>query len=225
MSALADEKPDADGWFGKHQRGAWIAAGASIVAALIAVLVPVLTSSGDDTPTPPAAVPSVAPTSSATVPATVPTSPATTPRTTTPTVSPPPSRTEPPPATPGPSRAGTQLWRGALLLDTEPKDLDSAPPDRVGYSTNGDVSIELNHDLLSANGTLIAQWSGATLPGYADCSTAVDSLGSREPTKLSKRTVLCVRTSEQNIARLKVTSVPTGLEVKTTFDVVTWNAD
>jgi hypothetical protein len=86
--------------------------------------------------------------------------------------------------------------------------------------------MELNHELLSANGTLIAQWSGATgtLPGYADCSAAVDTFGSRDPAKLSKRTVLCVRTTEQNIARLKVTSVPEGLEVKTTFDVVIWNA-
>jgi hypothetical protein len=86
--------------------------------------------------------------------------------------------------------------------------------------------MELNHELLSSNGTLVAQWSGATstLPGYAECSAAVDTFGSREPAKLSKRTVLCIRTSEQNIARLKVTSVATGLEVKTTFDVVIWNA-
>ncbi|TDO59047.1 hypothetical protein EV651_109322 [Kribbella sp. VKM Ac-2571] len=139
-----------------------------------------------------------------------------------PATTPVPSQTPPPgPRTPP---AGTQLWQGALLLDTEPKDLDAAPPEPVGYSYNGDVYIELNHELTSSNGTLIARWSGGALPGYADCSTAVGALGTRQPMKLSTRTVLCVRTSEQNIARLEVTSVATGLDVKTTFTAVIWNA-
>jgi hypothetical protein len=216
---LADEEPDV----GRHQKGAWIAAGAAIVAALIAALVPVLASSGDDDkgdkPVDPITVTVVAPTPSASAP-TSPSAPAaTTRRPTTPV----PSKTDPP-APPSTSLVVTQLWKGALLLDTEPKDLDAAPPEPVGYSYNGDVYIELNHELMSSNGTLVARWSGGALPGYADCSTAVGALGSRQPMKLSTRTVLCVRTSEQNIARLKVTSVATGLDVKTTFDVVIWTA-
>ncbi|TCC08091.1 hypothetical protein [Kribbella soli] len=213
MSTVADDEPDAntsdtrgEGWFGRHQKGAWIAAGATVVAALIAALVPVLASSGDDnnavvsTPSPAASMSGSAP-----------------------TTTPVPSQTPSPSTT----AAGSQLWQGALLLDTTAKDLDAVPPEPVGYADEGDVYMLLNNEMSGWNGTLIAQWTGpGDLPGLQDCSNVVGTLGSTDKVKLTKKTVLCVRTSDRNIARLKVSALGAGgaLESRATFDAVIWKA-
>jgi hypothetical protein len=83
----------------------------------------------------------------------------------------------------------------------------------------------LNHQMEGWNGTLIAKWTGAALPTYEECAGIIGALGSRDAVKLPKRTVFCVRTSDRNIARLKVTSVGEGLDDKATFDAVIWTAD
>jgi hypothetical protein len=216
MSTLADEKPDANssdardgGWFDRHQKGAWIAAGATIVAALIAALVPVLASSGDDKNT--AGGPAVVPTPSAPAPA--------------PTTTPPSTQTGSPGQQNSSAPAGTELWKGSLLVDAEPKDLD-AVPDPVGSADKSDVYMVLNFEFEGWNGARIAQWSGgaSSLPGYQECSDAIGALGSRK-VQLSKKSVLCVQTSDGNVVRLKVTALgPTSIDTRATFDAVIWNA-
>jgi hypothetical protein len=222
MSTVADDEPPANasdtrdgGWFGKHQKGAWIAAGATVVAALIAALVPVVASSGDDKDT--VAGPAVAPTPS----------PAASTSGSAPTSTPVSSQTPSPGPSPSAAPAGSQLWRGALLLSTEAKDLDAVPPEPVGYADEGDVYMLYDNEMSGWNGTLIAQWTGTgNLPGPQDCSNVVGALGSRDKVKLSKTTVLCVRTSGRNIARLKVSALGDGggLDSRATFDAVVWKA-
>lgn len=209
MRKLADETARGGGWFDRHQKGAWIAAGATIVAALIAALVPVLSSSGDDKNDGAVTTPSASGPTSGSAPAT----PSQTP-----------SSVPPPSATP----AGGPLWQGKMLLDTEARDLDAAPPERVGYSDTGDVYMLLNNEMSGWNETLIAQWTEpGSLPGPEDCSNVVDTLGSRTKVQLTKKTVLCVRTSERNIARLKVATLDEGgaLNSRATFDTVVWPAN
>ncbi|MET9271682.1 hypothetical protein [Kribbella sp. NPDC003557] len=211
MSTLADEKPEANSWFDRHQRSAWIAAGASIATALIATLVPVFANSGDDKDT--AGGPAAVSTPSA----------STSPTASAPTTTPTPGESESPSSSGSP--AGSQRWKGVLLVDAEPKDLD-ALPDPDGSDDKGDVFMVLNYEFGGQNSTRIAQWAGASgaLPGYQECSDAVDALGSRDNVKLSKKTVLCVRTSAGNVVRLKVSKLgETSIDTHTTFDGVIWN--
>ncbi|TCC30007.1 hypothetical protein [Kribbella speibonae] len=210
MRKLADETARGGGWFDRHQKGAWIAAGATIVAAFIAALVPVLGSSGDDKNDGAVTTPSASGSTSGSAPAT------------------PPSQTPSSAPSPSASPAGGPLWQGKMLLDTEARDLDAAPPERVGYSDTGDVYMLLNNEMSGWNETLIAQWTEpGGLPGPEDCSNVVDTLGSRSKVQLTKKTVLCVRTSERNIARLKVATLDEGgaLNSRATFDTVVWPAN
>ena len=213
MSALVDEKPETNSWFDRHQRSAWIAAAASIATAPIATLVPIFANSGDDKDT--AGGPAAVPTSSASTSSTA-SAPTSTP---TPT----PGENESPSSSATP--AGSQRWKGSLLVDAEPKDLD-ALPDPDGADDQGDVFMVLNYEFGGQNSTRIAQWAGASgaLPGYQECSDAIDALGSRDNVKLSKKTVLCVRTSAGNVVRLKVSKLgETSIDTHTTFDAVIWN--
>ncbi|MGW7683116.1 hypothetical protein ACWGID_20445 [Kribbella sp. NPDC054772] len=202
------------GWFDRHQKGAWIAAGATVFAALIATLVPVFASSGDDKDA--VSGPVAAPSSAVSGPTqqTTPSTPQ----------SPSESSSQTPTATP----AGSQLWHGTLSLDHEAKDLDAVPPQRAAYSDEGDIYMLYENEMSGWNNVLIAPWPdpAGTLPGPQECSDLATTQGSRDDFKLTKKTVLCVITSDQNIARLKVSALGAGgaLDSRATFDVVIWKA-
>ncbi|NJQ00369.1 hypothetical protein [Streptomyces zingiberis] len=192
---------------------AWIAAGATIVAALITVLVPLLGSSGGEETTggAPAAVPSAPPSSPAPGSVPAPASPS------------PSEETGTPGPDPGSSPAGSELWRGSLLLGTEPKDLDAGQPAAVGYSDEGDVYLLPGGEIEGWNGTVVSLWSGGTdrAPGYEECANTVQAEGARKQ-RLARNTVLCVRTGAGNIARLELTELDPGGR-SGTFGVIIWS--
>ncbi|NEA16903.1 hypothetical protein [Streptomyces halstedii] len=127
-----------------------------------------------------------------------------------------------------PSPAGSELWRGSLLLDHEPKDLDTGQPVAVGFADEGDVYTLPGNEIEGWNGTVISLWSGRTtrLPSYEECTNMVDAEGTRKQ-QLTKNGVLCVRTSAGNIARLKLTALGSdgiGSDNRNMFDAVVWDA-
>ncbi|NUR94986.1 MAG: hypothetical protein HOV67_06955 [Kribbellaceae bacterium] len=230
-----------ESWFGRHQQAAWIAAGASIVVALITTLVPVLGSSGDDKVAGPSVTsgpvsPPVTP--PITVPITVPVTVRTTVQTTVQPSARPTAPTLPPtrPTVSQPvetalpsSTAGSVLWQGSLLLDTYAKDLDAVPPGPASdYGTDGDMYMLLGQQLSAMNRTLLTRWTGhsPSLPRYQDCAATIRAGNIQDQQPLSKSTVLCVQTSEGNVARLRVTALPQnqyGTGYRATFDVVVWS--
>lgn len=243
---MADDEPgtdpSADGngsreresWFGRHQQAAWIAAGASIVVALITTLMPVLGSSGDDKVAGPS-VTSGPVSSPVTVPITVPVTVRTTVRTTVQPSARPTTPTVPPTRptvsqTPLPSStAGTVLWQGSLLLDTYAKDLDTAPPAPASdYGSDGDIYMLLGQQLSAMNRTLLTRWKQSTsLPGYRDCVAMIAAGDIEDQQPLAKSAVLCAQTSEGNVARLRVTALPQnqyGTGYRATFEVVVWSS-
>lgn len=115
-----------------------------------------------------------------------------------------------------------------MLLDHEPKDLDDGQPVAVGYADEGDVYILPGNEIEGWHGTVISVWAGhtTTLPGPQECSNTVDAEGT-EKQQLTKNTVLCIRTSAGNIARLKLTELGSegiGGEDRNMFDAVIWDA-
>lgn len=212
---MADDRSDADvpggeraSWFSRHQQAAWIAAGATVLAALITTVVPLL---GSDDDTDDAPEPVAAPTSQPSA---------------TPDATSAPASADPAQPAPDPSPAGTERWQGRLLLDTEPKDLDAAQPVGVGRSDDGDVYLISRDEIEGWNGTTISVWSGDTTspPGYEECAGTVHAEGT-EQQELTDDAVLCVHTSAGNIARLTLTEVERGTtDYYATFDAVVWEA-
>ncbi|MCK1794726.1 hypothetical protein MTQ01_01525 [Streptomyces sp. XM4193] len=208
-----DSPPDGrdDGWFSRHQRAAWIAAGATLAAALITVLVPILASSDEDGG---AAAPSDGPTSSAPESDSAPE----------PEQSADSSRS-PDSSTGSSSANGTELWKGSLLLDHSPKDLDAGQPVAVGYADTGDLYMTFANQIIGGHGSVVSLWAGPadTLPDFQQCADTVTAAGAGEQ-ELVKDVVLCVQTSEGNIARLKLIergSSGAGRDHRN-FDAVIW---
>lgn len=143
---------------------------------------------------------------------------------------PPSKQTETPEPDHSSAPTGGELWRGSLLLDHEPKDLDAGQPVAVGYADEGDVYTLPGNEIEGWNGTVISMWAGhtTTLPGLEECSNTVDAEGTKEQQQLTKNTVLCIRTSAGNIARLKLTELGSdgigGEENRSRFDAVIWDA-
>ncbi|MFF7095927.1 hypothetical protein ACFY9A_26550 [Streptomyces rubradiris] len=179
---------------------------------MITALVPLLGSSGDEKAE---GAPPVVPTPSA--PASLPSS------------APPPTGAETPePDHASPPPTGSEHWRGSLLLDHEPKDLDAEHPVAVGSSGEGDVYTLPGNEIEGWNGTVISVWSGrgTGLPGFEECSGTVDAEGTAKQ-RLTRDTVLCVRTSAGNIARLELTALGSdgvGGDNRAMFDAVVWKA-
>jgi hypothetical protein len=159
-----------------------------------------------------------------TVPVTVRTTVQTTVKTTAPT---PPTASRPTETPPPSSTAGTVLWQGSLVLDTDAKDLDAVPPVLGGYY-DSDIYMLLGHQMSGTTGTVISRWTkrSPSLPGYRDCASTIGPEGGVQQQQLSKSTVLCLQTNEGNIARLRVTALPDneyGIGHRAVFDVVIWS--
>ncbi|MGW2045219.1 hypothetical protein ACWCPF_08545 [Streptomyces sp. NPDC001858] len=197
------------GWFARGNQAAWIGAVGVLLAALVGVGVPVLLSSGDDD-------------SDGAAAPTAPTTPSTAPPASTPLPS-----SSPPPPTPSPTSAGSERWRGTLVFDSQSKELDGEQPVTRKYQA-GDLEISGWRDHYSIRGlgaTVISLWpaDAAALPGYQDCADTVDAEGVDDH-PLAKGMVVCVRTSEGNVARLSLVSLP-GEGSRATFDAVVWTAE
>ncbi|MEU3477183.1 hypothetical protein ACI2LO_00405 [Streptomyces sp. NPDC033754] len=214
-------------------RGAWIGAGATLVAAVIGVVGTYLVNTDNDTKaTPPAAAAqgpdsSKAPESQA--PATTGESAPATPTATTSELTTPPATPPATPPTTAPAKpAGTVEWQGALAITyTDSKDLDSAPPVESEINAENDFSVYPfgDHMLQPEGDTKALVWKDASkVPAYADCAGVVDTLGTSTEMKLKTGLVVCARTNDGRLARLTVKEL-TGQSSDATgiFDVVVWS--
>ncbi|MFF8834925.1 hypothetical protein [Streptomyces sp. NPDC015130] len=219
-------------------RGAWIGAGATLVAAVIGVVGAYLVSSnnnGNANPAPPAAQ---GPATGTTSPGEevqggdkAPSDSSESPEATRSSeVSEAAESSEPPaPVTPSGKPAGTVEWQGALALTyAENKDLDSAPPVHSGINVENDVSIYTfgtTPRMQLGNEVKALVWKDSTkVPAYADCARDIDTLGTSMEVKLKTGLVLCASTNDGRLARLTVKEVG-GLASDTNgvFDVVVWS--
>ncbi|MGW0947204.1 hypothetical protein ACWD4O_32295 [Streptomyces sp. NPDC002623] len=215
---MAEDRSDANtrdgGWFAGGNQAAWIGAVGVLLAALIGVGVPLLLSSGDDDGGGTAAPTTPTTTTAAEAPG--------------PGSTPPPASPSPPSATPTPSptAAGSERWHGTLTFDSQSKELDEGQPVTRNYQA-GDLEISGWRDHYSIHGlgtTVLSLWpADAALPSYTDCANTVDAEGV-EDRPLTKGMVVCVRTSEGNVARLRLVSLP-GEGSRGTFDAVVWAAE
>ncbi|MEV1068331.1 hypothetical protein [Streptomyces sp. NPDC050263] len=215
---MAEDRADAGtrdgGWFARGNQAAWIGAVGVLLAALVGVGVPLLLSSGDDDGGG-AAAPTTPTTPSAEAPGSTP-----------PPASP--SSSAPPPTatpTPAPSSAGSERWHGTLVFDSQSKELDGEQPVTRKYQA-GDLEIRgwRDYSIRGLGSTVLSLWpADAALPGYQDCANTVDAEGV-DGHPLTEGMVVCVRTSEGNVARLRLVSLPAEGS-KATFDAVIWAAE
>ncbi|MFB7589274.1 hypothetical protein [Streptomyces sp. NPDC056169] len=225
-------------------RGAWIGAGATLVAAVIGVVGTYLVSSGKTNadPAPPAAQ---APATSTTTPgeevrggddapSDASQSQGATAGTdstggTDSTQSPESSASATPPTTPPAKPAGTVEWQGALAITfDEDKDLDSAPPVESEINEENDFSVYpfgTTPMLRPEAGAKSLVWKDAAkVPTHADCAGVVDTLGTSTDMKMKTGLVVCARTNDGRLARLTVKEVTgQGSDTSGVFDVVVWS--
>ncbi|MEU3613863.1 hypothetical protein ABZ725_16310 [Streptomyces sp. NPDC006872] len=220
---MAEDRADAStrdgGWFARGNQAAWIGAVGVLLAALIGVAVPLLLASGDDD-----GGGAAAPTTPTTTPSAEAPGPGSTPPAASPSPSPPASASAP---TPAPTSAGSERWHGTLAFDSQSKELDEGQPVTRDYQA-GDLEISGWRDHYSIKGlgsTVLSLWpaDATALPGYQDCANTVDAEGVDDH-RLTKGMVVCVRTSEGNVARLRLVSLP-GEGSRATFDAVIWAAE
>lgn len=215
-------------------RGAWIGAGATLVAAVIGVVGTYLVSADNDgdsappqaqTPVSGPATPSGAETGSGDD------TPADSSRSPEATTS---QEASAPPATPAstapPAKpAGTVAWQGPLVITyTEDKDLDSAPPVESEIREENDFSVYPfgGHMLRPGDEVKALLWKDSTnkTPSYEDCARDIDTLGTSTETELRTGMVVCAATNDGRLARLTVKELA-GLasDTRAVFDVVVWS--
>jgi hypothetical protein len=209
-------------WFGGHRK-TWITVGGTVAVALIGVLGPQLLSGGPDgsdgsdgsVSASGTGTPSVSPSVTASSAA-------------------PGSRAAGVASSASPA-AGTVQWQGTLVItqaSTGYKDLDPAQPVTADYygQTNDFTTTILsgvdNYEIDALNGATVSLWEDSSrLPDYADCASTVDAGGAgKQP--LKKDGVVCVRTSEGRVGRLKMTAASQDEQALTAvvkFDAVVWN--
>ena len=213
-------------------RGAWIGAGATLVAAVIGVVGTYLVSSNNSNanPTPPAAQGPAAGASSQTPESQSPESQASESQDpATPATTPPAAPSTAPSTAPPAKPAGTPEWQGALAITyTEDKDLDSAPPAESEINEENDFSVYpfgTTHMLRPENGVKALVWKDSTkAPEFADCAGVVDTLGASNDLKMKTGLVVCARTNDGRLARLTVKELTgQGSDTSGVFDVVVWS--
>lgn len=197
-------------WF-TRERGAWIGAGGTIFAALIAVAALYLPQPGSDeesaAPAQGAGESSSPQQSSPETASAGPTASVATDR--------------PSPGSAGPVGSAVR-WQGRILFDGSSRDLDAVPPGKAAtgrgdIATGGGDIVEVQALL----GSTVALWEGEAMPNHGDCAETVETEGtSSHPLELD--TVLCVKTEEGHIARLQVSSFPENYGPFVKFDAVIW---
>ncbi|GGY66324.1 hypothetical protein GCM10010363_54540 [Streptomyces omiyaensis] len=210
-------------------RGAWIGAGATLVAAVIGVVGTYLVNTSDKEPE---AAPAPAPTSATPTPddgqaaentpgtdgtsgtdasgggTTAPAAQVTT--------------SAPPTAPPD-----TVHWQGTLVIAyADDKDLDAAPPVVSEINSDNDFAVYPfgDHMLRPDNGSRALVWKGAAkVPAYGDCAGVVDTQATSNDIEMKTGLTVCGRTGEGRLLRMTVKEL-SGLASDTaaTFDVVVW---
>jgi hypothetical protein len=128
-------------------------------------------------------------------------------------------------STPAQSASPAVQWHGTLVFDGGGKDLDGGRPiDATGdndLSTSG-IS-ESSYQLNALSGGSVSLWdAGREPPDYADCAGTVDAAGtSSAPLKVGA--VLCVKTGDGRIGRLKVMAFPEDYGPVVKFDAIVWS--
>ncbi|MEU3724643.1 hypothetical protein [Streptomyces sp. NPDC031705] len=202
-------------------RGAWIGAGATLVAAVIGVVGTYMVA-GNNSPASPAKNPAAAaatPAAQAPGAAAAPSDPAP------PQSSPSPAASAP--RTPSGKPPGTVQWEGALVIEyAGPKDLDAAPPEESEVNSDNDFSVYSfgNERLRPEGGAKMMVWEGPSkVPSYEDCAGVVDTLGTTKEADLKTGRVFCGKTKEGRVVRLTVKRFAGGGgSTNGTFDVVVW---
>ncbi|MFD4377493.1 hypothetical protein [Streptomyces sp. NPDC058486] len=216
-------------------RGAWIGAGATLVAALIGVAGMYLVNTGDDDP---AAAPAPVPTS---VTPTTPsaddkpttegtlgegsgTATAATPVQEAPATTAPPTTAPPTPTT----APDTVHWQGTLVITyVDDKDLDAAPPVESEINSDNDFAVYPfgGHMLRPDNGSKALVWKGAAkAPSYADCAGVVDTQGTDNEIEIKTGLTVCGRTGEGKLLRMTVEEMDgQASDTNATFDVMVWS--
>ncbi|NML49360.1 hypothetical protein HHL19_03220 [Streptomyces sp. R302] len=210
-------------------RGAWIGAGATLVAAVIGVVGTYLASSGNDNT--PAAAPAPAPTSASPSADDKPTRDATAGTDTTPTADTAPTTdaasTPSAPATPSGPAPDTVHWQGTLVITyVEDKDLDAAPPVMSEINRDNDFAVFPfgDHMLRPDNGAKALVWKGAAkAPTYEDCAGVVDTQATSNDIRIKTGLTVCGRTGEGRLVRMTVKDMAGQAgDTNATFDVVVW---
>ncbi|MGW6966173.1 hypothetical protein ACWGET_19220 [Streptomyces zaomyceticus] len=214
-------------------RGAWIGAGATLVAAVIGVVGTYMVSGnngGQSAPRaqPPAtsATPSGAEAGGDDTPADPSTGTDSSRSTATADSSQSPEAQAPQSPTGKPG--GTVEWQGALAIEyAEPKDLDAAPPAESEIREENDFSVYPfgSTMLRPEDGVKALVWKDSTkAPSYADCAGVIETLGTSEDMKVKTGMVLCASTNDGRVARLTVKELAgQASDTRGVFDVVVWS--
>nr|BFD82070.1 hypothetical protein StreXyl84_14710 [Streptomyces sp. Xyl84] len=123
----------------------------------------------------------------------------------------------------------TVRWQGTLAVGPgDGKELDGDHPVTGSSPALGGFDIstgELGDGIraFAGNGA-IARWQDPTRePGESDCADTVDARGEPYGVKLREGVVLCLRTDEGHVVRLKVTRAPQDYMSAVEFETVVWN--
>lgn len=203
-------------------RGAWIGAGATLVAAVIGVVGAYLVGNGGGKSTPaPVKEPVAAATPGGGAQG------AAAPSDAAPQSSPSPAASAP--RTPSGKPPGTVQWEGALAIEyADPKDFDVAPPVESEINKDNDFSVYsfgTTLRLRPEGGAKVLVWEDATkVPSYEDCAGVVDTMGSTKDMDLKTGRTFCGRTKEGRLVRLTTKQIG-GLagDARGAFDVLVWS--
>lgn len=137
------------------------------------------------------------------------------------------------PTTKAPGPAGTVRFQGAVRLqqtDSHSRtDLDLEQPTRTAEDPDGDIYVVygMTEDAgtVSANeaGSLVAKWSGSGTPDFGQCKQTALSEGGASVPDVKRGWILCVKTTEGRIARLKVVEVVKFASIRA--DAVVWESE
>ncbi|MEV7726348.1 hypothetical protein AB0P15_16580 [Streptomyces sp. NPDC087917] len=209
------------GGSGTSHRGAWIGAGATMLAAVVTLAGVWLmapdqaakqpsTANGPLAPADPATKAAGAPNASGAAQA-----PATAAQPSAPTA-------------PAAQAGGTLRWEGPLVLAyAEDRDLDSSPPVTSPTNAHNDFSLyDLAGPQLSPQrGTKALVWeTEGAVPTYADCAAAVVTRATTATIELKAGMVLCAVTNEGRVARLRVKELSGSvISPQGVFQITVWN--
>ncbi|MDH6545466.1 hypothetical protein ACFXJO_39180 [Streptomyces lavendulae] len=205
-------------------RGAWIGAGATLVAAVIGVVGTYMVA-GNTGPASPAKAPAAAGTAGAQAPAAAPQDSAPQQSSPSPVASAPAASAS---RTPSGKPPGTVQWEGPLLIEyAKPKDLDAAPPVDSKVNADNDFAVFSSfgsEQLRPAGGAKALVWEDPSkTPSYEDCAGVVDTLGTTNDLDLKTGRVFCGKTKEGRVVRLTAKQFTRGSGTPNgTFDVVVW---
>ncbi|MEU9414456.1 hypothetical protein [Streptomyces sp. NPDC048272] len=211
---------------GSPHRGAWIGAGATMLAAVVTLvgaylLAPDNSSKAAPAPAPPAAdaVPGAAGTATPAPGGTDAGGPSASSGAQAPAAA---------PSAPAGKAAGTVRWEGPLAIAfADDKDLDPTPPANSQTNADNDFGVFdfAGPRLRPERGAKALLWeTEGSVPSYADCASAVATQATSEDIAAKAGMVVCALTNDGRVARLRIKQMNGDVgHPKGTFDVTVWN--